>query len=145
MTDEAARFTAEQTVMDANLEIRELKHLLVVKDDKIANLEAENAELKKQPKFEDINYGLDWASTPDVSSSEDKPRWFPPRKVESLKDKEEKSLQQKAVEASNRRSEIPTMDWQDAPLRSVPSEKYAEPEDKSQLNADDEEPNKESF
>ena len=50
------------------------------------------------------------------------------------KDKEEKSLQQKAIEASNRRSEIPTMDWQ-----------YDEPEDKSQLNADDEEPNNNSY
>ena len=150
MTDEAARFTAEQTVLDANLEVRELKHLLVVAKDKITKLEAENTELKKT-----IKPKIDWSKTPDVSKSEDKPRWFPPRKVESLgekrgretaeylksqgymggkKDKEEKSLQQKAIEASNRRSEIPTMDWQ-----------YDEPEDKSHLNADDEEPNNNSY
>ena len=47
MIDEAARFTAEQTVMDANIEVRELKHLLVVAEDKIAKLEAENTEMKK--------------------------------------------------------------------------------------------------
>ena len=39
MSDEAGRYTAEHTVMDANLEIRELKHLLVVKDKKIKELE----------------------------------------------------------------------------------------------------------
>ena len=39
MSDESGRYTAEHTVMDANLEIRELKHLLVVKDEKIKELD----------------------------------------------------------------------------------------------------------
>ena len=55
MIDEAARFTAEQTVMDANLEVRELKHLLVVAEDKITKLEAENAEMKKTIKYDAPN------------------------------------------------------------------------------------------
>ena len=38
MPDEAGRFTAEHTVMDKDLEIRELKHLLEVKDNKIKEL-----------------------------------------------------------------------------------------------------------
>ena len=41
MSDEAGRFTAEHTVMDKDLEIRELKHLLEVKDNKIKELEEE--------------------------------------------------------------------------------------------------------
>ena len=146
MTDEAARFTAEQTVMDANLEVRELKHLLVVAEDKITKLEAENAELKKT-----IKPKIDWSKTPDISASVDYKKTNSVRDayLHSSKQKEEKSLQQKAVEASVARSEIASevnTNWTpDAPLRSVMSEKYAEPEDKSQLNADDEEPNKESF
>ena len=39
MADEAGRWTAEHTVMDKNLEIRELKHLLEVRDKKIKELE----------------------------------------------------------------------------------------------------------
>jgi len=46
MSDESGRYTAEHTVMDANLEIRELKHLLVVKDEKIKELEKEIVQLK---------------------------------------------------------------------------------------------------
>ena len=55
MPDEAGRFTAEHTVMDANLEIRELKHLLVVKDKKIKELEEEIVQLKSPdyPKSEE--------------------------------------------------------------------------------------------
>ena len=53
MTDEAARFTAEQTVMDANIEIRELKHLLVKAEDKIADLELEIVRLKGTSKAEE--------------------------------------------------------------------------------------------
>ena len=45
MIDEAAKFTAEQSLMDSNIEIRELKHLLVVAEDKIAELEEQNAKL----------------------------------------------------------------------------------------------------
>jgi len=51
--DEAGRFTAEHTVMEAGIEIRELKHLLKVAEDKIETLENEIAELKKQPKFDE--------------------------------------------------------------------------------------------
>ena len=44
--DEAGRFTAEHTVMESGIEIRKLKHLLEVAEDKIKKLEKENAELK---------------------------------------------------------------------------------------------------
>ena len=43
--DEAGRFTAEHTVMESGIEIRKLKHLLEVAEDKIKELEKENAEL----------------------------------------------------------------------------------------------------
>ena len=41
MSDEAGRYTTEHTVMDKDLEIRELKHLSEVKDKKIKELEEE--------------------------------------------------------------------------------------------------------
>ena len=44
--DDAGRYTAEHTLMDANLEIGKLKHLLVVAEDKIEQLQKEIAELK---------------------------------------------------------------------------------------------------
>ena len=57
--DEAGRYTAEHTVMDANLEIRELKHLLEVKDNKIKELEKEIVQLKSPdyPK-DDVDYAI---------------------------------------------------------------------------------------
>ena len=63
--DDAGRYTAEHTLMDANLEIGQLKHLLVVAEDKVEKLEKENAKLKKQLTEKDdvsiINYGIrDW-------------------------------------------------------------------------------------
>jgi len=69
MSDEAGRFTAEHTVMDKDLEIRELKHLLVVKDKKIEELVEEVARLKSMdyPKSEEgliLNFD-------DVDKSED--------------------------------------------------------------------------
>ena len=89
--DEAGRFTAEHTVMESGIEIRKLKHLLEVAEDKIKKLEKENAELK-------------------VSVS--------------------------AIHF-------------DEPLHSVASEKYNDFgitfSDKTQLNADDEEPNDNSY
>ena len=61
--DDAGRYTAEHTLMDANLEVSKLKHLLEVAEDKIEQLEKENAKLKKQLTEKDdvsiINYGLD--------------------------------------------------------------------------------------
>ena len=59
MPDEAGRFTAEHTVMDANLEIRELKNLLVVKDEKIKELENQIVQLKSPdyPK-DDVDYAI---------------------------------------------------------------------------------------
>ena len=50
MVDEAARFTAEHAVMDANIEIRELKHLLAVRDNKIKKLEKQLEGLDKELK-----------------------------------------------------------------------------------------------
>ena len=63
--DDAGRYTAEHTLMDANLEVSKLKHLLEVAEDKIEQLEKENAKLKKQLTENDdvsiINYGIrDW-------------------------------------------------------------------------------------
>ena len=59
MSDESGRYTAEHTVMDANLEIRELKHLLVVKDKKIKELENQIVQLKSPdyPK-DDVDYAI---------------------------------------------------------------------------------------
>jgi hypothetical protein len=53
--DEAGKFTAEHTVMEAGMEIRELKHLLVIAEDKIKKLEAEIVRLKSldYPKSEE--------------------------------------------------------------------------------------------
>jgi len=48
MSDEAGKFTAEHTVMEAGMEIRELKHLLEVKDNKIKELVDEIARLKSK-------------------------------------------------------------------------------------------------
>ena len=128
MIDEAARFTAEQTVMDANIEVRELKHLLIVAEDKITKLEAENAEMKKTIKYEAPN------SVRDAY-------------LYSSKQKEDEGTRRGRETAEYLKSQgyMGGKKDKDAPLRSVMSEKYAEPEDKSQLNADDEEPNKESF
>ena len=55
MSDEAGRFTAEHTVMGKDLEIRELKHLLEVKDKKIKELEDKVVQLKSPdyPKSEE--------------------------------------------------------------------------------------------
>ena len=59
MSDEAGRFTAEHTVMDKDLEIRELKHLLEVKDNKIKELESQIVQLKSPdyPKDE-VSFGV---------------------------------------------------------------------------------------
>ena len=54
--DDAGRYTAEHTVMDANLEIGKLKHLLEVAEDKIRELEKQLAE---KDNTSIINYGLD--------------------------------------------------------------------------------------
>ena len=44
--DEAGRYTAEHSVMEAGIEIRELKHKLELAENKIQKLELEIAELK---------------------------------------------------------------------------------------------------
>ena len=44
--DEAARYTAEHSVMEAGIEIRELKHKLELAESKIQKLQLEIAELK---------------------------------------------------------------------------------------------------
>ena len=55
MSDEAGKFTAQHTVMESGIEIRELKHLLEVKDKKIKELEKEIVQLKSMdyPKSEE--------------------------------------------------------------------------------------------
>ena len=93
--DEAGKFTAQHTVMESGMEIRELKHLLVVAEDKIKKLEEEIVQLKSSDKSEGLTLNFD------------------------------------------------------EPLHSVASEKYNDFgisfSDKSQLDSDDEEPNKESY
>ena len=54
--DDAGRYTAEHTLMDANLEVSKLKHLLEVAEDKIQKLEKQLAE---KDNTSIINYGLD--------------------------------------------------------------------------------------
>ena len=57
--DDAGRYTAEHTLMDANLEINQLKHLLVVAEDKIEKLKKENAKLKKSVELDPDLLALD--------------------------------------------------------------------------------------
>ena len=54
--DEAARFTAEHSVMEAGIEIRSLKHKLELAEKKIEKLEKKLAEIDN---VSVINYGLD--------------------------------------------------------------------------------------
>ena len=58
MSDESGRYTAEQTVMNANLEIRELKHLLEIKDKKIKELEQKIEKLKGPNPYDDVDYAV---------------------------------------------------------------------------------------
>jgi len=58
MPDEAGKFTAEHTVMESGMEIRELKHLLEVKDNKIKNLEKEIEKLKGPDPYEEVSYSI---------------------------------------------------------------------------------------
>ena len=67
--DNAGRYTAEHTLMDANLEIANLKHLLVVAEDKIDKLEKENAKLKKSVEFHQLDPDL---LALDIGKIEDK-------------------------------------------------------------------------
>ena len=67
--DEAGRYTAEHTVMDKDLEIRELKHLLEVKDNRIKELEKEIVQLKS-PDYPKSEEGLT-LHFDDVDKSED--------------------------------------------------------------------------
>ena len=69
MSDEAGRYTAEHTVMDKDLEIRELKHLLEVKDNRIKELEKEIVQLKS-PDYPKSEEGLT-VHFDDVDKSED--------------------------------------------------------------------------
>ena len=61
MSDESGRYTAEHTVMDKDLEIRELKHLLEAKNKKIKELEKEIVQLKSPdyPKSEGLTLHFD--------------------------------------------------------------------------------------
>ena len=77
MSDESGRYTAEHTVMDKNLEIGELKHLLKVKDKKIKELEKEIVQLKSPdyPKSEGLTLHFDDGQSYDnrVKMSGDNP------------------------------------------------------------------------
>ena len=101
--DEAGRYTAEHTVMEAGMEIRELKHLLRVAEDNIEKLKTEIVRLKSEQKLQFLLHE-------DPTSM-------------VLNFDEDRELE----------------------LGSLASEKYNKFDDKSQLDADDEEPNKESY
>ena len=58
--DQAARFTAEHTVMEAGMEIRELKHLLELAEDKIKKLEKEIVKLKGEDDPTSITYKINF-------------------------------------------------------------------------------------
>ena len=63
MPDEAGRWTAEHTVMDKNVEIREQEHLLEQRDKiisdltkKVKELEQEIEKLKGPNPYDDVDY-----------------------------------------------------------------------------------------
>ena len=56
--DEAGRFTAEHTVKEKDVEIRELKHLLEIKDKKIKELEQKIEKLKGPNPYDDVDYAV---------------------------------------------------------------------------------------
>ena len=58
MSDEAGKFTAEHTVMEKDVEIRELKHLLEIKDKKIKELEQKIEKLKGPNPSDDVDYAV---------------------------------------------------------------------------------------
>ena len=58
MSDEAGKFTAEHTVMEKDVEIRELKHLLEIKDKKIKELEQKIEKLKGPNPYDDVDYAV---------------------------------------------------------------------------------------
>ena len=69
--DQAGRYTAEHTVMDANLEIGKLKYLLEVAEDKIRELEKQLAELKSahlDPDLLALDIGKSVKEEPELKS-----------------------------------------------------------------------------
>ena len=50
--DDAGKYTAEHTVMEAGMEIRELKHLLHIAEDNIEKLKTEIVRLKAEQKLQ---------------------------------------------------------------------------------------------
>ena len=101
--DDAGRYTAEHTVMDANLEIGKLKHLLEVAEDNIEKLKTEIVRLKAEQKLQFLLH--EDPTSMVLNFDEDK----------------------------------------EVELGSLVSEKYNKFDDKSLLDSDDEEPNKESY
>ena len=101
--DQAGRYTAEHTVMEAGMEIRELKHLLRIAEDNIEKLKTEIVRLKAEQKLQFLLHE-------DPTSM-------------VLNFDEDRELE----------------------LGSLASEKYNKFDDKSLLDSDDEEPNKESY
>ena len=71
MSDEAGRFTAEHTVMESGMEIRELKHLLEVRDKKIKELEKEIVQLKGSDTSEGLIINFDDVDYAAADESED--------------------------------------------------------------------------
>ena len=63
--DEAARYTAEHSVMEAGIEIRELKHKLELAEKKIEKLEKQIAERNN---ISMINYGKEQPELRSVMS-----------------------------------------------------------------------------
>ena len=71
MSDEAGKFTAQHAVMESGMEIRELKHLLKVKDNRIKELEKEIVQLKGSDKSEGLTLNFDDVDYAAADESED--------------------------------------------------------------------------
>jgi len=138
MADEGVRFPAEHTVMEANLEIKELKHLLKVAEDKIVikdntikhikNVKSdeflENKILQLQAEIETLRGIVRGIDIEDLSSDECELMMAPVI-----------GFQQHGIDDRTSEGEGLTLD----------NDFGIQFSDKSQLDTDDEEPNKETY
>ena len=77
--DQAGRYTAEHTVMESGMEIRELKHLLHIAEEKIKKLEAEIVKLKAPDNSEgltlnfDDDFGIQFSDKSQLDADDEEP------------------------------------------------------------------------
>jgi hypothetical protein len=110
--DEAGKYTAQHTVMESGIEIRELKHLLKVSEDKVEKLQAEIETLRGIVRNIDIE-DLSTDPAPVIGFHQD------------------------GVDNRTSEGEGLTLNFDD--------DFGIQFSDKSQLDSDDEEPNKETY